>query len=206
MFTLPPLPYEYDALEPFIDTETMHLHHDKHHQAYIDNLNKALEGREDLVGKSIEELLQDVESIPPDLKQAVINNGGGHMNHSMFWEIMGPANLSGTPEGKLLDAIDSTFGDLEKFKEEFTAKALNLFGSGWVFLIQTPDGKLSIKRHSFQNNPISDGNKPVMGLDLWEHAYYLKYKNVRKDYVEAWWNVINWNKVETMFDSDYLSS
>lgn len=200
MFTLPDLPYEYNALEPFIDEETMHIHHDKHHQAYVDNLNKALETHPELVEKTIEELLSDVESLPADIKMAVVNNGGGHMNHKMFWEIMGPANLSGTLEGKLLEEIDSTFGSLDKFKEEFTNKALTLFGSGWVFLMKTFDGKLEISRQSFQNNPISDGNKPIMGLDLWEHAYYLKYKNVRKDYVAAWWNIVNWAEVSKRFN------
>lgn len=200
MFTLSDLPYDYKALEPFIDEETMHLHHDKHHQAYIDNLNKALEGHADLLEKTIEDLLKDVSSIPEDIRQTVINNGGGHINHTMFWEIMGPASNAASPTGELETAINSAFGSLDKFKEEFSAKALALFGSGWVFLIQTPDGKLSIKRQSFQNNPISDGNKPVMGLDVWEHAYYLKYKNVRAEYIKAWWNIVNWARVSDLYN------
>ncbi len=200
MFTLPDLPYKYNALEPFIDEQTMVLHHDKHHQAYIDNLNKALETHPELQEKTIEQLLADTNSLPEDIKQTVINNGGGHMNHSMFWEIMCASSESGSPEEKLLQEINSTFGSLDKFKEEFTNKALALFGSGWVFLIKDSTGKLALKRHSFQNNPISDGNTPIMGLDVWEHAYYLKYKNVRKDYVAAWWNVVNWKKVSENFE------
>ena len=177
VFELPKLPYAYDALEPYIDKETMHLHHEKHHKTYVDNLNKALADNAKLSEKSIEELLKDTSSIPENIRQAVINHGGGHFNHSFFWKAMAPPKNQ-KPEGKLLEAINSTYGSIDKFKEEFTSKAMAVFGSGWAFLIQTGDGKLIIKRHSFQNTPISRGSKPILALDLWEHAYYLKYQNL----------------------------
>lgn len=197
-FVLPSLPYGYKDLEPYIDEETMHLHHDKHHQAYVDNLNKALEGKDDLLSKSVEQLLANVDDLDAGIKQAVINHGGGHANHSFFWKIMDPKG--GEPEGKLLEAINSTFGSMDKFKEEFTKKAMGVFGSGWAFLIKDSAGKLTLKRHSFQNSPLMHGNVPILGLDVWEHAYYLKYQNRRAEYVDAWWNVVNWREVSASFD------
>lgn len=197
-FTLPQLQFSYDALEPFIDRQTMEIHHTKHHQAYVDNLNKALSAHPELQEKSLDALLSDTESLSSDIKQTVINNGGGHMNHSMFWELLTPSSTK-KPEGEIASEIAKTFGSFEKFKEEFTAKALTLFGSGWVFLVKTREGELKLKRHSFQNNPITQGNIPLLGLDVWEHAYYLKYQNRRAEYVDAWWNVINWEKVEVNF-------
>jgi len=202
MFSLPKLPYAYDALEPYIDEETMRIHHTKHHQGYVDKLNAALEGRAELVGKSIEELLAGVEDIDEDIRQAVINNGGGHANHSLFWQVMNanPKHETRNPKGELVKAINKTFGSFEKFKEEFSGKALSLFGSGWVFLQADESGNLSLKRHSFQNSPLMHGRAPILGLDVWEHAYYLKYQNRRNEYVEAFWNVVNWEKVERNFE------
>ncbi|MEK7498010.1 MAG: superoxide dismutase [Patescibacteria group bacterium] len=197
-FVLPSLPYGYKDLEPYIDEETMHLHHDKHHQAYVDNLNKALEGKEELLGKSIEDLLRGVDKVDESVRQAVINHGGGHANHSFFWKVMDPKG--GEPEGKFLEAVNSTFGSVDRFKEEFSKKAMGVFGSGWAFLIKSPDGKLSLKRHSFQNSPLMHGNVPILGLDVWEHAYYLKYENRRAEYIDAWWNVVNWREVSASFD------
>lgn len=199
MFKLPDLPYAYNALEPYIDEETMHLHHDKHHQAYIDNLNKALEKYPNLQTKTIEELLTG--KIPSDIKQTVINHGGGHFNHSFFWKILRPSTGAQDlrPSGELNDAINKSFGSFEKFKEEFTEKAMGVFGSGWAWLVLTSGKKLALKRHSFQNPPIINGNKPILGLDVWEHAYYLRYKNVRADYIKAWWNVVNWGHVSERF-------
>ena len=199
MFTLPELPYAYDALEPYLDAKTMEIHHSKHHQAYVDNLNKALEKYPELGSKSIEDILKDTNSIPEEIRQAVINHGGGHANHSFFWSIMGPKSKA-KPEGELLENINSTFGDFSKFKEQFSAKAMGVFGSGWAFLILTPDKKLALKRHSFQNSPLSDGNVPLLAIDVWEHAYYLKYQNRRAEYVEAFWNIVNWGEVEKTFD------
>jgi len=198
-FELPKLPYGYSDLEPYIDRETMTIHHTKHHQTYVDNLNKTLENYPELKSKSIEEILSNVDNIPSDIKQAVINHGGGHINHSFFWEIMSPK--SEEHNGKLLDAINSTFGSVDKFKEEFTNKAMGVFGSGWAFLVMTPNKKLLLKRYSFQNSPVSYGNTPIIGIDLWEHAYYLKYQNRRLDYVNAWWNVVNWQKANQIFSS-----
>lgn len=197
MFTLPKLNFAYDALEPFIDAKTMEIHHTKHHQAYVDNLNKALEKYPELQNKSIEELLTG--EVPDDIKQAVTNHGGGHFNHSFFWDTLAPDGQKG-PEGKLLEIINTTFGDFEKFKEAFAQKAMSVFGSGWTWLLLTTDKKLILKRHSFQNAPITNGNIPILGLDVWEHAYYLKYQNRRAEYIEAWWNVINWKKVEENFN------
>ena len=198
-FELPDLPYAYSALEPYIDELTMKIHHGKHHQAYVDNLNKALGGNSVLAAKSIEELLSDLDSVPAEIRQAVANHGGGHYNHTLFWRWLHPKPIS-RPEGKLEEAINSTFGSLDKFKEMFTEKAMSVFGSGWAFLIQTPDGKLQLKRHSFQNSPIMRGNKAILGIDVWEHAYYLKYQNRRKDYIDAWWNVVYWEKISVSFD------
>jgi len=199
MFNLPSLPYDYNALEPYIDEETMKIHHDKHHATYVDNLNKALEGQNSLLGMKIEELVMSLDKVPEGIKQAVINNGGGHANHSFFWQVMRPS-AGDKPTGKLAEAVISMFGSFDKFKEEFTGKAMTVFGSGWAFLIKKPDGTLALKRHSFQNSPLMHGDKPVLGIDVWEHAYYLKYQNRRKDYIDAWWNVVNWKQVEQNFN------
>jgi len=197
MFELPNLPYEFDALEPHIDKETMEIHHDKHHAAYVKNLNAALEGT-DFIDKDIKEVLENVNSLPEDKKQAVINNGGGHANHSFFWEIMSsnPESDERLPQGKIAEKINSTFGSFEEFKEKFTQAAMTRFGSGWAWLVVDSDGVLEITSTKNQDSPLMEGKKPLLGLDVWEHAYYLKYKNKRPDYVEAFFNVINWKKVE----------
>jgi Fe-Mn family superoxide dismutase len=193
-YLLPKLPYDYDSLEPYIDKETMLLHHTKHHQTYIDNLNKALEGNEKLSNLSVEELLENVNSVPSSIKQAVINHGGGHANHSFFWKILSSEK---TKPGKVtLEHLNKEFKSLEKFKEDFTQKAMTVFGSGWAFLILTKEKKLLLKRHSFQNSPLMHGNIPILGIDVWEHAYYLKYQNRRAEYIDAFWNIVNWNQVE----------
>jgi Fe-Mn family superoxide dismutase len=193
-FTLPKLPYAYDALEPHIDAKTMEIHHDKHHQAYVDNLNKALAAHADLMKKSIVEILRDVKSLPKDVQQAVINNGGGHANHTMFWEIMGP-KAGGEPSGELAKAITKTFESFAKFQEKLTAAAMTRFGSGWAWLVADGKGKLDVISSANQDSPYMEGNTPVLGIDVWEHAYYLKYQNRRADYVKAWWNVVNWKAV-----------
>ena len=198
-YKLPDLPYSYDALEPYIDKQTMEIHHTKHHQAYVDNLNKALENYPKLISLSVEELLKNLISVPTDIRQAVINHGGGHANHSFFWKIMGKGGKGVSARTILAEAINSKFGSIDKFKEEFTAKAMGVFGSGWAFLIQTKDGKLKLKRHSFQNSPLMNSNIPILGIDVWEHAYYLKYQNRRAEYIEAWWNTVNWKQVETNY-------
>jgi Fe-Mn family superoxide dismutase len=200
MHTLPKLPYDYNSLEPFIDEQTMRIHHTKHHQTYVDKLNSTLEKYPDLQNIEIEKLLSDLSAIPAEIKQAVINHGGGHYNHDFFWKIMTPPSLSKIPsEGKLFDAINAEFGGFETFKEKFIDKAIGVFGSGWAFLIKTKEGKLALKRHSFQNTPISQGNIPLLTVDIWEHAYYLKYQNRRNEYLDAWWNVVNWSRVEENF-------
>ena len=201
MFSLPNLPYKYDALEPYIDEETMHIHHDKHHGAYVDNLNKALTDHKQFLQKPVEELLAEIQKVPSDIRQTVINNAGGHANHSFFWNVMSPRKASqrGKPEGALMLALNKQFGSFDKFKEEFTARAMAVFGSGWAFLIKTSDGKLSLKRHSFQNSPLMYGNSPILGIDVWEHAYYLKYQNRKAEYINAFWHVINWKQVEKNF-------
>jgi superoxide dismutase, Fe-Mn family len=196
-FTLPPLPYSNDALEPHIDARTMEIHHDKHHQAYVNNLNAAIEKAPELAKKSLDDLMRSINSVPEAVRTAVRNNGGGHWNHSMFWEIMGPKK-GGEPTGKLADAIKSAFGDFSKFKEQFAAAAAGRFGSGWAWLIND-GGKLSITSTPNQDNPLMDGKTPILGLDVWEHAYYLKYQNKRPDYVAAWWNVVNWDAVAKRF-------
>jgi superoxide dismutase, Fe-Mn family len=196
-FTLPPLPYSNDALEPHIDARTMEIHHDKHHQAYVNNLNAAIEKAPELAKKSLDDLMRSINSLPEAVRTAVRNNGGGHWNHSMFWEIMGPKK-GGEPTGKLADAIKSAFGDFSKFKEQFAAAAAGRFGSGWAWLIND-GGKLSITSTPNQDNPLMDGKTPILGLDVWEHAYYLKYQNKRPDYVAAWWNVVNWDAVAKRF-------
>jgi len=177
----------------------MKLHHGKHHQTYVDNLNKATAAFPGLQNFTIEQLLSDLDVLDPSIRQAVINHGGGHANHSLYWQIMAPP-ADQKPEGKLLAALNSTFGDFTKFQEQFTAKAMALFGSGWVFLTKTPQGKLNLKRHSFQNSPLSTGNTPLLTIDVWEHAYYLKYQNRRAEYITAWWHVVNWNKVSELFE------
>ena len=193
-FTLPPLPYGYDALEPNIDARTMEIHHTKHHQGYVNNLNAAIEKAPELQNKSLEELLKNLSTVPEKVRTAVRNNAGGHWNHSMFWTIMAP-NAGGEPTGALATAIDKAFGDLSKFKEQFNASASGRFGSGWAWLVTDPSGKLSIESTPNQDNPIMEGRLPILGVDVWEHAYYLKYQNRRADYLASWWNTVNWPEV-----------
>lgn len=197
---LPDLPYSYDALEPNIDAKTMEIHHGKHHQGYVNNLNAALENHPELQDKSVEDLISDLNSIPEDIRNAVRNNGGGHANHSLFWPCMGP-NGGGSPEGELADAINSAFGSFDNFKDQFSKAAATRFGSGWAWLCVDGSGNLVVTSTPNQDNPISDGLKPVLGLDVWEHAYYLNYQNRRPDYVSSWWNVVNWNQVAQNFSS-----
>lgn len=199
-FTLPKLPYDYSALEPYIDTRTMALHHDKHHGGYVNKLNKALEGYPDLQEKDITELLIDLNSIPEEIRTAVRNNGGGHYNHSLFWLSMGP-DEGGAPSGKLADAINDTFGSFEDFKKEFSGTAASIFGSGWAWLCVDGNDKLLIKGLPNQDAPISIGLVPLLGLDVWEHAYYLKYENRRADYIEAWWNVVDWPHTQGLYNA-----
>jgi Fe-Mn family superoxide dismutase len=198
-FKLPPLPYPYDALEPSIDKLTMQIHHDKHHQAYVNNLNKALADYPELLSKDIVAILKDVNSLPAKIKQAVINNGGGHANHSMFWEIMCPADKSGEPTGNLADAIKSTFGDLAKLQEKVTDAGMKQFGSGWAWLV-VEGGALKVVPSANQNSPLSKGQTPILGVDVWEHAYYLKYQNRRNEYLKEWWKVVNWKEVGERFN------
>jgi Fe-Mn family superoxide dismutase len=198
-FTLPPLPYPYDALEPHIDTETMKIHHDAHHKAYVDNLNKALAGNEALLKKNIVALLREIDKVPQDIRQAVINNGGGHANHTMFWEIMGP-KAGGEPTGALAKAIDKDFESFDKFKEKATDAGMKRFGSGWSWLV-LQKGKLEVISSGNQDSPLMANQAPIMGIDVWEHAYYLKYRNKRADYVKAWWNVVNWKAVADRYDA-----
>ena len=196
-YTLPELLYAYDALEPYIDVETMHLHHDKHHNTYVTNLNAAIEKHPELGEKSVEDLISDMNTIPEDIRTAVRNNGGGHANHTFFWEIMAP-NAGGQPTGAIKEAIDETFGSFDEMKAAFKTAATGRFGSGWAWLVVN-NGKLEITSTPNQDSPLMDGQTPVLGLDVWEHAYYLKYKNVRPDYIEAFWNVVNWDKVNELF-------
>jgi Fe-Mn family superoxide dismutase len=191
---LPALPYPYGALEPHIDARTMEIHHGKHHQGYVNNLNKALEGQANLQSKSVEELLQNLEVIPESIRTAVRNNGGGHANHSLFWPCMSP-NGGGEPSGELAEAIKAAFGSFANFKEQFSTAAATRFGSGWAWLCLDKGGKLMVTGTPNQDNPLSEGLKPILGLDVWEHAYYLKYQNRRPDYIAAWWNVVNWAQV-----------
>ncbi len=195
-YEVPDLPYDYDALEPHIDEETMHLHHDKHHQAYVTQVNNALEGTEH-ADKSIEEVLKDLSSVPEDKRTAVRNNGGGHYNHSLFWEWMSPDG-GGEPDGDLAEAIESAFGSFDDFKAKFKDAGVKRFGSGWAWLVHEGSG-LTIVSTANQDNPVSDGQTPLLGVDVWEHAYYLKYNNRRPDYLDAWWNVVNWSKVAEGF-------
>ena len=195
-FTLPALPYGFDALEPHIDTATMQIHHGKHHQAYVNNLNAAVEKAPELAGKSLDDLLSGISSVPEAVRAAVRNNGGGHWNHSAFWKWMAP-NAGGQPEGEVKRAIDDSFGGFDKFKEHWGAAGVARFGSGWVWLMND-GGKLSITSTPNQDNPLMDGKSaPILGVDVWEHAYYLKYQNKRPDYITAWMNVVNWKEVET---------
>lgn len=191
-YTLPDLPYDYEALEPYIDVETMHLHHDKHHNTYVTNLNAAIEKYPELGEQSVEELVANLNEVPEDIRTVVRNNGGGHANHSFFWKIMAP-NAGGEPTGAIKDAIDQAFGSFEKMKEEFKTAATGRFGSGWAWLVLN-NGKLEITSTANQDNPLTDGKTPIIGLDVWEHAYYLKYKNVRPDYIAAFWDVVNWDQ------------
>ena len=196
-YTLPELPYAYDALEPFFDEETMHLHHDKHHQTYVNNLNAAIEKHPEFFDKTVEELVAYLDRLPEDIRVAVRNNGGGHLNHTMFWEWLAP-NAGGAPTGDIAAAIDVAFGSFDDFKAEFKAAATGRFGSGWAWLV-LDYGKLKVVSTANQDNPISDGQSPVLGLDVWEHAYYLKYRNVRPDYIEAFFSLINWDKVNELY-------
>jgi superoxide dismutase, Fe-Mn family len=198
-FTLPPLPYDFSALEPHIDAKTMEIHHDKHHQAYVNNLNAAIEKAPELASKSLDDLMKNVNSLPEAVRTAVRNNGGGHWNHSMFWQVMAP-KAGGEPGGKVGDAIRKSFGDFAKFREQFAAAAAGRFGSGWAWLVNS-GGKLSITSTPNQDNPLMDGQRAILGVDVWEHAYYLKYQNRRPDYVNAWWNVVNWGEVEKRFSA-----
>lgn len=196
-FTLPPLPYSFDALEPYIDARTMEIHHGKHHNAYITNANKALEAQPALASKSVEDLLQHISSAPDSVRQVLINNAGGHANHSLFWQIMGKG-AGAAPGGSIGDAIGKTFGGLDPFKEKFGAAATTRFGSGWAWLA-VKDGKLEVFSTANQDSPIMTGHTPILGLDVWEHAYYLHYQNRRPDYVTAWWNVVNWRHVDELY-------
>ncbi len=196
-FELPKLPYAYDALEPHIDKETMEIHHTKHHNTYVTKLNDAVKGT-DLESKSIEDIVKNLNSVPDDIRTAVQNNGGGHYNHSLFWELLTP-NAS-EPSGEVVDTISSAFGSLDKFKEEFAAAAAGRFGSGWAWLV-VDNGELAIVSTPNQDNPISEGKLPILGLDVWEHAYYLNYQNRRPDYINAFWNVVNWDKVNELYQA-----
>ena len=197
--TLPALPYDFGALEPHIDAQTMQIHHGKHHQAYVNNLNAALDKHPELHKKTLEELLRDINTVPEDIRTAVRNNAGGHHNHSLFWTIMAP-KAGGEPSGTLADAIKKTFGDFAKFKEAVGTAATTRFGSGWAWLAAA-NGKLEVYSTANQDSPLMDGKTPILGLDVWEHAYYLKYQNRRPDYIGAWWNVVNWPEVQKRFDA-----
>jgi len=199
-FTVPPLPYTFDALEPYIDKLTMEIHHDKHHAAYVNNLNKALESAPDLQSKTVEQLLaNNCAIVPESIRTAVRNNGGGHINHTMFWEIL-KVNGGANPSGDLGNAINSAFGSLDSFKEKFAAAAVGRFGSGWAWLVKS-GGKVDIISTANQDSPVMEGKYPVLGLDVWEHAYYLKYQNRRPDYIAAWWNVVNWDEASKRFQN-----
>jgi superoxide dismutase, Fe-Mn family len=197
-FELPKLPYAEDALEPYIDAQTMNIHHTKHHQTYVTNLNAAIEKHPELAGKSLEDLLSDLNAIPEDIRMAVRNHGGGTYNHNLFWEIMGP-KMSPTPPGDLLQGLEASFGSFDSFKEEFTKAATTRFGSGWAWLVRKGDG-LAVVSTANQDNPLSEGLTPILGLDVWEHAYYLKYQNRRPEYISNWWNVVNWAEVATRYN------
>lgn len=197
-FTLPNLPYDFNALEPHIDAKTMEIHHDKHHAGYTNNLNAAIEKHPELADKSIEDLLKDLGAVPEDIRGAVRNNGGGFYNHGIFWTVMSP-NGGGEPSGALAEAINKAFGDFASFQEKFSTAAKTQFGSGWAWLVKNADGSLAVVATPNQDNPISNGQTPILGIDVWEHAYYLNYQNRRPDYVAAWWNVVNWDEVAKRF-------
>ncbi len=197
---VPPLPYAFDALEPYIDKETMEIHHDKHHAAYVTNLNKALEGHADLQALSIEELIAQLNRVPESIRTAVRNNGGGHLNHSMFWKMMKKGG-GGEPKGAVAEGIQAAFGSFADFKTKFGQAGATRFGSGWAWLLLR-DNKLVVESTANQDNPITEGGKPILGVDVWEHAYYLKYQNRRPDYIEAWWNVVNWEEVDRNYTAD----
>jgi Fe-Mn family superoxide dismutase len=197
-FEVPPLPYDYDALEPHIDEETMRLHHDKHHQAYVDNANKALEGTE-WADRPVEEVLQSLDALPEDIRMAVRNNAGGHANHSFFWEIMSPAG-GGEPEGELAEAINSSFGGVQQLAEQVNDAGVKRFGSGWTWLVVDGDS-LAVTSTPNQDSPLTDGKTPILGIDVWEHAYYLKYQNRRPEYLQAWWNVANWQEIARRYET-----
>lgn len=197
MFTVADLPYAYNALEPFIDEETMHIHHEKHHAAYVKNLNDALGGHEELLSLPVEELIADLLRVPEELRSKVRNHGGGHANHTMFWESMAP-KAGGAPTGELKKAIDATFENFETFQAKFASSAMARFGSGWAWL-SVDKGRLVIEDTANQDSPLMEGRMPLLGIDVWEHAYYLKYKNVRAEYIQNWWNVVNWPEIEKRF-------
>lgn len=199
MFTTPDLPYDYSALEPYIDTETMKIHHDKHHAAYVENLNKALSGHDDLLKMDIHDLIANLDKVPSEVRTKVRNNAGGHANHTFFWQVMAPKGAK-EPEGKLKEALEAAFGNFVSFQEKFSQAGLGRFGSGWVWLVSN-GGKLSIVDTPNQDTPAMEGKDPILGLDVWEHAYYLKYQNRRADYIAAWWNVVNWTKVTKNFEN-----
>ncbi|WP_040205978.1 superoxide dismutase [Neobacillus jeddahensis] len=198
-YSLPALNYDFSALEPHIDQLTMEIHYGKHHQTYVNNLNAALEGKAELQEKSLEELLANLDAVPEQIRTAVRNNGGGHLNHSLFWEVIAPATENNAPTGKLADAITEAFGSFDAFKQAFTAAATTRFGSGWAWLIVDGEGKLQVTSTANQDNPIMDGNQGILGLDVWEHAYYLNYQNRRPDYISSFFNIINWNVVAEKF-------
>ncbi len=198
-YELPELPYAYDALEPHIDKETMNIHHTKHHNTYITNVNAALEGHDDLASKSVEELIADLDAVPESIRTAVRNNGGGHANHSLFWQLLSP-NGGGTPTGALAEAIDSKFGSFDEFKTKFENAGKTRFGSGWAWLI-VANGELEVVSTPNQDSPVMEGNTPILGVDVWEHAYYLQYQNRRPDYLAAFWNVVNWEEVSKRFEA-----
>jgi Fe-Mn family superoxide dismutase len=197
-YTLPPLAYPYNALEPHIDARTMEIHHTKHHQAYINNVNNAIKGKADLESKSVEALISNLNAVPEDVRTVVRNNGGGHANHTFFWTIIGP-KAGGAPQGKIAAAINQTFGSFDAFKEKFAQAAAGRFGSGWAWLVVSKDGKLEVSSTANQDSPLMEGKTPVLGIDVWEHAYYLNYQNRRPDYIAAFWNVVNWQEVEKRF-------
>lgn len=199
-YTLPPLPYAKDALEPHYDAQTVEIHHDKHHQTYVNNLNAALEPHPDLAAKPVVELLSNLSAVPEAVRTAVTNQGGGVYNHTLFWEVMGP-NKGGAPSGQIAEVINSTFGNFDEFKGKMKASALAQFGSGWAFLVADNDGKIQIKNYANQLCPVSEGLRPLLTVDVWEHAYYLKFKNLRGDWVDAWWNIVNWDKVNELYQS-----
>ncbi len=197
-FELQPLPYAYDALEPYIDATTMQIHHDKHHAAYVNNLNAAIEQHSDLQSKSVEELVAQLNSVPEAVRTAVRNNAGGDFNHTMFWQIMGP-NGGGEPTGDIANAINTTFGSFDAFKQQFNDAGTKRFGSGWVWLVRSNQGNLQITTTPNQDNPLTEGHRPIFGNDVWEHAYYLKYQNRRPEYLNAWWNVLNWEEINRRY-------